>query len=39
MNRIVLTGIAILLLFGCSLDVFSNPVDMETAKRVALNFK
>ena len=38
MNRFFLVSIAILLLFGHSLDLFSNSVDTETAERVAQNF-
>ena len=38
MNRLISVCIAILLLFGGSFGLFSNPVDIEIAKRVAQNF-
>ena len=38
MNSVKFICIALLLLSGASLNLFSNPVDMETAKKVAQNF-
>ena len=38
MNIIILVNIAVFLLFGGSFDLFSNPVEMKTAKKVAQNY-